>query len=196
MTQLLHLFYQYGLLAMFVLILAEYACFPVSSEIVLPFAGAFAASQQISFFLLLPLSILAGLLGTSFCYFLGKKGGRHLLNGLSRRFPKTRKPIDSSCQAFEKYGTLAVGIGRVIPLCRTYVAFVAGAFGQSYVTFFFSSFIGILVWNSILIGIGYFFQENWNLITSYYHSYRDILLLVLTALFLIYLYRRITRPAK
>ena len=31
----------YGIWAMFVLIMLEYACFPVSSEIILPLAGCF-----------------------------------------------------------------------------------------------------------------------------------------------------------
>lgn len=193
MTQLFSFFCEYGLLAMFILILAEYACFPVSSEIVLPFAGAFAASQQISFSLLLPLSILAGLLGTSLCYFLGKKGGAYLIAKLSSRFPKTAKAFESSYQAFEKYGLLAVGIGRVIPLCRTYIAFVAGAFGQSYPSFLLASFAGISVWNTVLIGIGYFFQENWEIISNYYSSYRDILLLLLIVLLLLFLLHRIAK---
>lgn len=193
MSELLSFFNTYGLLAMFVLILAEYACFPVSSEIVLPFAGAFAAARGISFFLLLPLSVLAGLLGTSFCYLLGRKGGRPLLSHLSRRFPSTQKALDSSFQTFEKYGLLAVGIGRVIPLCRTYIAFVAGAFGQSYPSFFLSSLAGIFLWNSVLIGIGYFFRENWSIIRSWYQGYRDTILLVLIVLLLLFLFHRIVR---
>lgn len=193
MNTLLTFFSQYGLLAMFVLILAEYACFPVSSEIVLPFAGAFAASQNIPFFLLLPASILAGLLGTSLCYLLGKKGGTFLLSRLSSRFPSTKKPLDASFQTFEKYGFLAVGVGRVIPLCRTYIAFVAGAFGQPYPVFFLASFVGITVWNAVLIGIGYLFRENWGFITSYYERYRDVFLLILIALLLGFLLHRIAK---
>ncbi len=193
MTELLTMFCEYGLLAMFVLILAEYACFPVSSEIVLPFAGAFAASQQISFFLLLPLSILAGLLGTSLCYLVGRMGGTYLLTKLSNRFPQAAKPLDSSFQTFSKYGLWAVGIGRVIPLCRTYIAFVAGAFKQSYFSFFLASLAGISVWNSVLIGIGYFFRENWEIISGWYSRYRDILLLVLILLLLFFLAHRVIK---
>lgn len=193
MTELLNFFFEYGLLAMFVLIFAEYACFPVSSEIVLPFAGAFAASRHISFFLLLPLSVLAGLLGTSLCYLLGKKGGSRLLTGISQRFPKSRSALEASFRTFHKYGAFAVGIGRVIPLCRTYIAFVAGAFGQSYPSFFFSSFAGILVWNSVLIGIGYFFRENWGIISGYYAKYHDTLLLFLIAGLLLFLLHRIAK---
>ena len=39
----------YGIWAMFVLIMLEYACFPVSSEIILPLAGVMAAGQGLFF---------------------------------------------------------------------------------------------------------------------------------------------------
>jgi membrane protein DedA with SNARE-associated domain len=193
MHELLSFISNYGLFAMFLLIFAEYACFPVSSEIILPFAGAFSASYGISFFLLLPLSVAAGLIGTSLCFFLGRKGGKFFLSKLSNRFPKTKKPLEASYVSFEKYGVFAVGIGRLIPLCRTYIAFIAGAFGQSYSTFFAASVVGISIWNFVLIGIGYFFRENWNKISGYYEQYRDSILLVLIVLLLLFLLHRIAK---
>lgn len=42
----------YGVAAMFVLIMLEYACFPVSSEIILPLAGVMAAGQGCFFHIL------------------------------------------------------------------------------------------------------------------------------------------------
>ena len=64
MELLTSLFQKYGLFGLCLMILLEYACFPISSELVLPFTGAVARSEDVSFFLLLPLSVLAGLLGT------------------------------------------------------------------------------------------------------------------------------------
>ena len=69
MELLTSLLKKYGLLGLCLMILLEYACFPISSELVLPFSGAVARAENVSFFLLLPLSVLAGLLGTGgkFC---------------------------------------------------------------------------------------------------------------------------------
>ncbi|MDF2845183.1 MAG: hypothetical protein K0R00_3609, partial [Herbinix sp.] len=44
MNTLTNLISDYGLIAMFIIIMLEYACFPVSSEIVLPFCGAVASA--------------------------------------------------------------------------------------------------------------------------------------------------------
>lgn len=42
----------YGIWAMFVLIMLEYACFPVSSEIILPLAGVMAPGRGVFFHIL------------------------------------------------------------------------------------------------------------------------------------------------
>ena len=179
------MFDQYGIFAMIVVIFLEYACFPISSELVLPFTGAVARSEDVSFFLLLPLSVLAGLLGTGLCYLAGYVGGDVILTKLGKRFPKTETAIVSSRKKFTKYGPWAVCIGRVIPLCRTYIAFVAGAVRQPPSVFFPYSFLGITLWNSALLSLGFFLQGSWGAVSGYYDRYKGDLLPVLVAIVLL-----------
>ena len=186
MELLTSLFQKYGLLGLCLMILLEYACFPVSSEIILPFCGAFAKSYGISFFLLIPGSVLSGLLGTSLCYAIGRIGGTRVLTFLKNRFPKTAKGIDASEEKMERFGALAVCFGRVIPLCRTYIAFIAGSIRQPYRQFLTYSFFGITVWNCLLISLGYLLKSNWNEVQRYYEEYK--LLLVATAALVLFLF--------
>ena len=192
MQTLLHFLSFYGLPAMFFIILLEYACFPVSSEIVLPLCGALAAASGTSYPALILLSTLAGILGTCICYAVGRYGGTAVLNRITRRFPKTEKSLHASRDKFEHYGIYAVAIGRVIPLCRTYIAFIAGASGMKFVPYLVSSLIGITVWNSILTGIGYVMQENWTYATALYEKYKDILIPLLLIAVLVIVYRSVT----
>ncbi|MBO5198569.1 MAG: DedA family protein [Lachnospiraceae bacterium] len=185
MDTLLNFLSRYGLAAMFLIILLEYACFPVSSEIVLPFSGAVASLQSIPFYVILPASIAAGLLGTSICYFAGRFGGNALLARLCRKFPKMQKGLDASREKFEKYGAFAVCIGRLIPICRTYIAFFAGTACQPPAIFFGASAIGITIWNTVLIGVGYLLRENWSEAAAAYTKYKDILIPALLILLLI-----------
>ena len=185
--------YRYGILAMFFLILIEYACFPISSEIVLPFSGAVASIQNLPYLVILPLSVLAGMIGTSFCYVVGRLGGTKVLYKIMKRFPKTEKGIHSSLQKFERYGALAVCAGRVIPICRTYIAFVAGAAGQSYSAFFFSSVLGITVWNTLLIGLGYALGTNWEQVIHYYKEYKHIILIIIVCILASVIFGRLLR---
>lgn len=167
---------EYGLIAMFIIILLEYACFPVSSEIVLPFSGAVASINHTSFFVILPLSILAGLIGTGICFLLGWFGGGAIINFITRKFPKSKKGIDAANEKFKLHGAAMVCIGRVIPLIRTYIALIAGASKLNPVTYFLASALGISVWNTLLIGLGYILRENYKVVGDYYERYKHNLI--------------------
>lgn len=172
---------------MFFIILIEYACFPISSEIVLPFSGAVASMQNVNYFMIVFLSILAGIIGTTLCYLVGRLGGTPLIDTIIKKFPKSEHGLKSSQDKFKKYGGFAVCFGRLIPICRTYIAFIAGASGQKPTIYIICSLIGITIWNSILIGLGYIMRENWSLAIGYYNRYKDIItpLIALILLFTI-----------
>lgn len=167
---------EYGLCATFFIIMLEYACFPVSSEIVLPLSGAVASINNTHFLIVLPLSVAAGLIGTGICYALGWFGGGKIINAIIRKFPKTEKSIKASYDRFQENGAWAVCIGRLIPLIRTYIALVAGAAKLSPAVFFPASLLGITIWNTILIGLGYSFRENYGRVALYYQRYKHNLI--------------------
>lgn len=177
MEQVLLWVQTYGTPAIIVLIALEYACFPISSELVLPFAGAFGAGTGLSLPLLILYSSAAGLAGTSLTYGIGRCGGSPMMEKLMVRFPSTKKPILASYRTFGNHGKLAVCLGRVIPICRTYIAFVAGACGQSYPAYAFFSLIGITVWNSVLLTLGYYFYQYRNVFFFYFNKYKTIILI-------------------
>ncbi len=176
MSFITNLIYEYGILAMFIIILLEYACFPVSSEIVLPLSGAVASINHTNFFVILPLSVLAGLIGTGICYAFGWFGGGALLSAITHKFPKTKKGIDSAYHKFNSHGAATVCIGRVIPLIRTYIALVAGAAKLNPITYFSASALGITIWNTLLIGLGYVLRSNYQKVGDYYVRYKHNLI--------------------
>lgn len=180
----------YGLAAILLIIFLEYACFPLSSEIILPALGALAKANQLSFFLLLPFSVLAGLSGTGVCYLIGRFGGTVLLESLGKHFPKMQKGILASRAKFDRYGAAAVCFLRVIPLCRTYIAFIAGAAKQPAPVYFSYSLLGITIWNSLLLSLGYFLHDNLDLIRVYYDQYKHILIPILLILPLFFLFKK------
>lgn len=193
MDSVVRFIYENGLIAMFVIILLEYGCFPISSEIVLPFSGAVASLQHIPFLLMLPVSVCAGIIGTSFCYFVGRVGGHCIIEKITARFPKTKKSFDASYERFEKYGSYVVCFGRMVPIIRTYIAFVAGAVRQPYPVFALFSVIGITLWNTLLIGIGYFLRGNWSNAVTYYTKYKDIIVPVLLIVILLLIGKKLKK---
>ena len=118
--------YKYGTLATCIIILIEYACFPISSEIVLPFSGAIAKINHFSLPLLIILSVICGTLGSCICYTVGRMLGSKCISLITNKFPKTTTAFNSSISFYNRYGNKAVLIARVIPLCRTYISFISG----------------------------------------------------------------------
>ena len=177
----------YGLIAVFILIMLEYACFPLPSEIVLPFAGAYAAIYGVPFYAILFISIAAGLCGCLICYLIGFFGGAALLERLGRRFHKTAAGFEASKQWFDRYGGLSVIIARVLPLCRTYISFISGLSRQKIVKFLALSAVGISVWNLVLVGLGFRLAAHWDIIAVYARRYTFILLpVVIFIVFMIF----------
>ena len=178
---ILQLIDSYGLAAVFLAILLEYACFPVPSEIVLPFAGAFASLRGIAFWQILLLSMAAGLGGCTVCYLAGRFGDR-LLDRLGRRFPRLREGLDASRRWFDRYGGLSVMFGRVLPICRTYISLIAGLSRQNPVKFLAYSAVGIAAWNTVLVWLGFRLAADWGSITIMVRKYTYFLLPVVLVL--------------
>lgn len=176
MSFLTELIYEYGIVAMFLIIMLEYACFPVSSEIVLPLSGAVASINSTHFLVILPLSVIAGMIGTGICYTIGWYGGGAIIAAIKKKFPKSEKSLDASYERFHNNGASAVCIGRVIPLIRTYIALIAGAAKLKPSVYFPYSFLGITIWNTLLIGLGYSLRENYGMVASYYARYKHNLI--------------------
>lgn len=196
MSFLSQLIYDYGIVAMFLIIMLEYACFPVSSEIVLPLSGAVASINNTHFLVILPLSVLAGMIGTCFCYGIGWFGGGAIINTIKKKFPKTEKSLDASYERFHKTGASTVCIGRVIPLVRTYIALIAGAARLSPSIYFPYSFLGITIWNTLLIGLGYSLRENYSRVAIYYEKYKHNLMPILLVVIAFLIIQRIYKKKK
>ncbi|MCU7195597.1 DedA family protein [Turicibacter sanguinis] len=169
---------QYGLVAMFLFIILEYACLPLPSEVILPLSGAMVLTSGDSIMLAILISIMAGLIGSMICYSIGYTGGNAVIDRMMKKYPSTRKGIESTRQFYAKYATCSVGLGRVIPLFRTYISFIAGITKQRVSTFLLASTLGIAVWNTLLMGLGYWLADEWKNVMGYYDSGKWILLLL------------------
>ncbi|MBX7157607.1 MAG: DedA family protein [Verrucomicrobiae bacterium] len=118
--------------------------------------GALAAQQIMDINLLWPLLIVAGILGDSVNYAIGKWIGPKVFHYENNRF--FRKDYLMRAHAFyEKYGGRAIVLARFVPIIRTFAPFVAGVGTMTYRKFFFYNVFGAILWVSLFLGAGYFF---------------------------------------
>lgn len=139
-----------------------------TAAIVLPFlpgdsllfaAGAMSANPKMGFKvgIFMVLFFLGAFLGDTCNFLIGHTIGNKLIT--NRYFGKLikKKHLDDAEKYFEKNGSLAIIIGRYMPIIRTFVPFVAGISQFSIKEFLKRAFIGALSWSLIATGAGYLF---------------------------------------
>lgn len=168
---------KYGVYIVFLTIFLEYACFPLPSEVILPIAGAICYNANLSLILVIIFSVISGLCACIMCYYIGYFS----TDQIKKRLNKKRDNIQrkESLSLYNKYKNFAILFGRLIPLCRTYISFVAGAKKHNIVSYIILSLIGISIWNTALISLGYYFYDNIDIITVYYKDYKIIIISVI-----------------
>jgi membrane protein DedA with SNARE-associated domain len=75
---LIPLLENYGLLIVFLTMVAESACIPIPSEIVVPYGGFLAAQGHTHLWAVIVVATVANLVGSSIAYAVGRYGGRAL----------------------------------------------------------------------------------------------------------------------
>ncbi|GAB3723156.1 DedA family protein [Spirosoma lituiforme] len=134
-------------------------------------AGALAArpTNELSVWVIIPLLIVAALMGDNVNYFVGKFLGSKIKSRERILFFK-REYIAETEKFYEKYGGRTVIIARFIPIVRTIAPFVAGAGSMSYATYIRFCILGAILWVTSISLLGYFFgnfpivQKNFELV--------------------------------
>ncbi|MBL7790278.1 MAG: VTT domain-containing protein [Chitinophagales bacterium] len=114
-----------------------------------------ATTGEINIYFIIPLLILAALIGDNVNYFIGKKFGDFIQEKEKILFLK-KEHIEETEKYFEKYGTKTVILARYIPIVRTIAPFVAGAGEMKYRTYLTYCFIGACLWVCSITLLGYF----------------------------------------
>lgn len=182
---LINLISSTGYPGVFLVILIEYSCFffPIPSEVTLPFIGYLASIKSISLLGAIVISSLAGITGSLICYYIGYFGGNPVLHFISKKYKSTMKPINYSKQWFTRYGKFSILLGRLLPVVKSFISFPAGIAKMNIFIFILYSSIGIALWNTILISLGYFLGSNWRVVEDFIGEYK----LIVGVIFLILL---------
>lgn len=118
--------------------------------------GALAAQNLLDWKIILPLLLVAAIVGDSVNYAIGKWFGPKVFHYESSRF--FRKDYLLKAHAFyEKYGGRAIILARFVPIVRTFAPFVAGIGSMNYAKFFLFNVTGAVLWVGLFLGAGYFF---------------------------------------
>lgn len=158
----------FGYSGIFVLMLLESSSLPIPSEVILPFAGYLVSWGKIDVWITLMLATIAGILGSLIDYYIGLKGVQSLTKHkvLGKVLLSTTQ-LEIAEKWFMKYGNLMVFVSRLIPGFRTTFSFPAGAAKMPLKKFLAFTTAGCLLWNALLIYLGWYLGKNWTQVAGY-----------------------------
>lgn len=181
LTELVASFGPLSYAALFLIVFAE------TGLVVTPFlpgdsllfaAGALAATGALRIEILVPVLIVAAVIGDAVNYSIGSRLAHHFLPGGSALdAPRTGlaawiKPehVARAHEFFVKHGGKAIVLARFVPIVRTFVPFVAGGASMPYRQFAIYNVAGGVAWVVLCAGAGYAFgnipvvKENFELV--------------------------------
>jgi membrane protein DedA with SNARE-associated domain len=190
----------YGYLAVFVLMLLESACIPIPSEVTMLFGGAaanavFAASlpghpAPLNFLLIGLVGTLGNLAGSLLAYWVGRVGGRPLIERWGRYVFLRPHELDRAEAWFADHGQTAVFVSRLLPVVRTFISLPAGVAEMPLGTFILYTFAGCLPWTFALAGVGYALGSRWTTVEKYFRPISILVGLALLGLIVWWFMRR------
>jgi membrane protein DedA with SNARE-associated domain len=186
-----------GYLGVFILMVVENLFPPIPSEVILPFIGHLAATGELSLLPALVVATLGAVFGTSLWFLLGWLVPVPVLERFFSRFGGyvaiSLKDFQGATSFFTKYELPAVFFGRMIPAVRSVISIPAGCVRMSPVTFLLLSSLGALIWNSLLIGFGFIFLNDYGVVQTYMSPIADGIISLFIIAYLIQVVRFVWR---
>ena len=118
-------------------------------------AGAFCATGQMSYPLLMSLLIVAAVTGNTLNYYIGEAIGQRMFTHNYRWINKDA--LRRTHDFFEKHGGKTIILARFVPVVRTFAPFVAGVSDMTHWRFQLYNVTGAVLWVASLVTAGYFF---------------------------------------
>jgi membrane protein DedA with SNARE-associated domain len=164
---------------------------PIPSEVILPMAGWKVSQSAVDASVLEPLTGLGwniplavafatvgSVVGALVGYAIGAWGGRPLLDRYGRYVGIGAEDLDRADRWFDRWGSWAVFLGRMVPLVRTFVSYPAGISRMPMGRFLLFSTLGSLPWNLALIVAGFVVGENYEAISAAMKPYEYLIYVV------------------
>jgi membrane protein DedA with SNARE-associated domain len=171
---------QYGLVILFIGVAIESAGIPIPGETAL-ITAAFLARPEYGTFSLAAVIVVGAagaIVGDNVGYWLGRSGGRALLERWSVTKRQTARLLPPAERFFEKHGPKTIFIARFIAILRVTAAWIAGISRMHWATFLVWNAAGGIVWATAVSLIAYYAGKAVADAISRYGLYAVIVLIV------------------
>jgi len=142
----------YGLVLLFVLIAMESAGVPLPGETALITAGVLAARGDMDIVEVIVVAAAAAIIGDNVGYWVGRLGGRRLLERWEPLERHAGRVLPWSERFFKRHGAKTIFLGRFFAVLRVTAAWLAGISRMHWWRFFLWNAAGGICW-AVLVGL-------------------------------------------
>lgn len=191
---------KYGYIGILFLITVENIFPPIPSEVILTLGGFMTSKDGVtmSLFGVIMYSTFGSMLGAIILYYVGFIFNKDRLlkivrSKVGRVLCLKESDIIKSDNSFNNNGNLTVLYSRFVPILRSLISIPAGVNRMKFSIFLIYTFIGSLIWNTVLVSLGKLVGENYMVVAGIFSKYSKVVL-VLLILFIIYkIYKKIKK---
>jgi membrane protein DedA with SNARE-associated domain len=172
---------------------------PIPSEAIMPFSGYLAYLGRFNLIFVAIAGAVGCNIGSAIAYWIGAKGGRPLVARYGKWVLMNSRDLDLMTNFFDKYGSIAILVGRMLPMVQTYVAFPAGIGKMPRLRFHIYTTVGSLIWYFCLAWMGMKLGQSWNTdprLQEAFHRFHLAVELAVVAFVLWFLWAHIKRRRK
>lgn len=164
----------------------EYVFPPFPGDVIVVVGGFFAARGAIPIAIAFISLVIGSTLGASFGWLVGNVA---MKTPSSREFIYrlvNKKNVERLEQAYNKYGNVVLLLNRFIPGIRAAFMVGSGLAGFSFLRVIFWTTLSAILWNILLIGLGFIFSYSFNAMLAFFYTYTYVIyFLIISFLFLL-----------
>ncbi|MBY9077071.1 DedA family protein [Paenibacillus sp. HN-1] len=158
----------------------------IPSEIVLAYGGYLVHLGDINFFGAVLFGTIGGVVAQIFVYWIGRYGGRPVLERYGKYILIKKHHIDHAEDWFKKYGTGVIFTARFIPVVRHAISVPAGISRMPIWRFIMLTTLAVIPWSALFVYLGMTLGENWKNIDEKASAYTHEIIIGALALIVVY----------
>jgi membrane protein DedA with SNARE-associated domain len=159
----------------------------IPSEIVLAYGGFLISKGEIAWVGAVIAGTIGGIIAQWFLYWLGRYGGRPILDKYGKYILIQPHHIDVAQQWFSRYGAGVIFTARFIPVVRHAISIPAGIAKMSFSKFTLYTICAIIPWSILFLYLGYTLGANYEMINQAAQPYVRPAIVVAVILTIVYL---------
>lgn len=179
MSEVLSYIFQYGYLALFMLLALGFLGIPVPDETIVVAIGGLTAEGHFVFWIALLVTFFGSMAGMMLSYTLGRWIGKPLLTRYGKWIFLTPKRLESTEVWFNRYGGWSVLFGYFVPGVRQLTSYLSGVYRLPLKLYLMYAGIGSACWCATFLVIGYTVGHHWRNVAKYVHHHLWITTLIL-----------------